>query len=200
MELIRISDRKLKIMLTPSDMRHFELNSSTFGEDSTQMHHAFRLLLAEIQRQTDFEADDRQISVQYFPSREGGCEMFISRLCECEEPGKESPRLPALQKHPAGFHREAAYRFDCLQTLLEVCQRLLRIHYIGKSDALWDAHGGYHLILSFLSHTPFGTPEELCFLVEYGKLENASQVRRYLSEHGGLICRGNAVEVLGELR
>lgn len=85
MELIRISERKLKIMLTPSDMCHFELDADSFGEDSQRMNHAFRLLLREIRKQTDFEADDRQIAVQYFPSRKGGCEMFISYTPENEK-------------------------------------------------------------------------------------------------------------------
>ena len=98
MELIRINARKLKIMLTPTDMCHFELDAESFGEDSTKMHRAFRLLFDEIKHQIDFDADDNRISVQYFPSREGGCEMFISRLTE-EDPSMQgqvqssTPRL-----------------------------------------------------------------------------------------------------------
>ena len=48
MELIRISDSKLKIMLTPVDMRQFELNTDNFYDDGEQMHRSFRLLLDEV--------------------------------------------------------------------------------------------------------------------------------------------------------
>jgi negative regulator of genetic competence, sporulation and motility len=96
MELIRISDHKLKIMLTPLDMCHFELNAETFGEDSEKLHGAFRLLLEEIRKQTDFEGDDNHLSVQYFPSREGGCEMFISHLRHEDGTSKKASQRPSL--------------------------------------------------------------------------------------------------------
>ena len=48
MELIRISDSKLKIMLTPMDMRQFELSTDNFYDDSEKMHRSFRLLLGAI--------------------------------------------------------------------------------------------------------------------------------------------------------
>jgi negative regulator of genetic competence, sporulation and motility len=50
MELIRISDSKLKIMLTPMDMRQFELSTDNFYDDSEKMHRSFRLLLDEVRR------------------------------------------------------------------------------------------------------------------------------------------------------
>ena len=131
MELIRISDRKLKIMLTPMDMRHFELNPDRFGEDSAQMHRSFRLLLSEVRRQTDFNADDSHLSVQYFPSREGGCEMFICNLQDADEttPLSLSASPPCTEIRPykkrnGGFRRDCAYRLSKLDHLLAVCRRL----------------------------------------------------------------------------
>ena len=47
MELIRISDRKLKIMLTPADMTQFEMDVETLGEDSLETRKSFRLLMKE---------------------------------------------------------------------------------------------------------------------------------------------------------
>ena len=52
MELIRISEGKLKIMLTPTDMRQFELSTDNFYDDSEKMHRSFRLLLDEVRRQS----------------------------------------------------------------------------------------------------------------------------------------------------
>lgn len=207
MELIRISDRKLKIMLTPTDMCHFDLNVDNFGEDSAKMHRAFRLLLHEIRKRTDFEADDTHISVQYFPSREGGCEMFISNLQseESERPldaeppsARQSTALRPVKKHGGSFRKECAYRFEKLCHLLTACRRLLEIGYICDSSAYRDERGIYYLLLSVLSPSPFSTPEELDFIVEYGSLENASLLRLYVREHATLLCTG-AVEQLAKL-
>ncbi len=202
MELIRISEGKLKIMLTPSDMRHFELDMDGFGEDGLQMHRSFRLLLDEVKRQSGFEADDRRISVQYFPSREGGCEMFISNLAKEADSGRaqvlpivcEPQRALKLQ---GSFCRELAYRFECLRDLLSACHRLLPIDYITASSAWRDENEQYYLILTAVSPMPFSIPEEMQFLAEYGRCENAAQLRLYLLEYGLPVCAENAVGTLG---
>ena len=100
----------------------------------------------------------------------------------------------------SGFSRDGAYRFDSLDGLLRVCERLLGIRYIGESDAFRDDRGFYYLLFQTLSPSPFTLPEELSFLTEYGRTENAAMLRIYFREHGSLICKGNAVELLGALR
>ena len=113
MELIRINDRKLKIMLTPSDMSHFEMNAERLGEDTEQMRRSFRMLMKEVRRKIAFDLDDRRISVQFFPSREGGCEMFVSSLPsgaeKKERPANQKPALPvrAPERSFGGFRRMA---------------------------------------------------------------------------------------------
>ena len=203
MELIRISESKLEIMLTPTDMRQFELSTDNFYDDSEKMHRSFRRLFDEVKRQSGFEADDHRISVQYFPSREGGCEMFISNLSNDRE--KTSCALtPTQGMHPAtrtrgSFCRSFAYRFEGLEELLSVCRRLLPMDYITASSAYRDDAGRYYLFLSTFAASPFATPEELYFVVEYGSLENASQLRLYLAEHGTIICAEDAVGTLGAI-
>ena len=203
MELIRISDSKLKIMLTPVDMCQFELNTDDFCGDSEQMHRSFRLLLDEVKRQSGFEADDHRISVQYFPSREGGCEMFISNLSG-ERDRATCALTPAQGMQPAtrtrgSFCRSFAYRFEGLDELLSVCRRLLPMDYISASSAWRDDAGRYYLFLSTFAASPFATPEELYFVVEYGSVENAAQLRLYLSEHGTVVCAEDAVGTLGAI-
>ncbi len=207
MELIRISARKLKLMLTSADMSHFELDSKTMECDPAKTHHAFRRLLNELKEKTGFQVDHDRLAVQYFPSREGGCEMFISNLGE-ESPDdtSETPTVKhGLLPHRAPvritdcFHRELAYRFKSLAHLLLVCERLGKLGYIGESEAYRDQHGRYHLFLTLLAASPFSIPDELGFLVEYGCIENASGARIYLREHGSPICKEHAVETLWRL-
>ena len=201
MELIRISNSKLKIMLTPMDMRQFELSTDNFYDDSEKMHRSFRLLLDEVKRQSGFEADDHRISVQYFPSREGGCEMFISNLSP-ERDTSSCALTPMQEMQPAprtrgSFSRSFAYRFEGLDELLSVCRRLLPMDYITASSAWRDDSGRYYLFLSTFAISPFATPEELYFVVEYGTIENASHLRLYLAEHGNIICAEDAIGTLG---
>ena len=203
MELIRISDSKLKIMLTPMDMRQFELCADNFYDDSEKMHHSFRLLLDEVRRQSGFEADDHRISVQYFPSREGGCEMFISNLSQKKNTAScaltPAQEIKPVTRTRGSFCRSFAYRFEGLDELLSVCHRLLPMDYINESSAYRDDGGHYYLFINTFAASPFATPEEFYFIVEYGSLENASQLRLYLAEHGTVICAEDAVGTLGAI-
>ena len=210
MELIRISEQKLKIMLTPTDMCHFQLGDDCFEMNGEKMHRAFRLLLAEVRRQTDFEGDDRHLSVQYFPSRGGGCEMFISRLRDDEEgaeavidsllPSSRGAEASAPVRRQIGaFHRECAYRFDELSDILRACGRLIGVGAVRESHAYRDECGDYLLFLTVLSPSPFSIPEELDFLTEYGRIENAALLRLYIREHATLIAAPDAIQKLGAL-
>ena len=208
MELIRISSRKVKIMLTPTDMSHFDLDAKHLDcTNHKAVHHAFRALLEEIRRQTDFDADERCLSVQYFPSKEGGCEMFISNLKIEDAPSAtlqnvlQAAPKGALQPLPqgGGFHRDCAYRFETLSDLLRACARLAKIGYVPESAAYRDERGIYFLFLSVRASSPYSIPQELEFLVEYGSIENASALRLYIREHATLIASPDAVLKLGAL-
>lgn len=212
MELIRISDRKLKIMLTPTDMCHFDLDDDCFEKDDERMHRSFRRLLEEVRDRIGFVADVRRISVQYFPSREGGCEMFIStsttEACTEDSVGSTTPpeaRNPrALEVHTGkrtagSFWRDGAYRFSSLTPLLAVCRRLRQNGFLGNSYAYRDDQKRYYLLLSMLSSSPFVLPEELAFIVEYGEIENPSMLKLYVKEHAILLSAPHAVEELAPL-
>ena len=210
MELIRISDSKLKIMLTPTDMCHFELCNDNLGTDSIKTRKAFRHLMDEVKKQTGFEADDRHVSIQYFPSREGGCEMFVTNhpdrspvMCAKEEKSlakSTNALFPSPQKAGGVFRKDCAYRFDDLNHLLQVCNRLWTIGYIGESSAFRDEKKQYYLILTVLCASPFSMPDELGFVPEYGYWENPSFLKPYIREHGQLLCAPNAVEQLASLQ
>lgn len=203
MELIRINDRKLKIMLTPSDMSHFEMNAERLGEDTEQMRKSFRMLMKEVRRKIDFELDDRRVSVQYFPSREGGCEMFVS--CSLKEEKKRTvsalpnPLLPVkTEEKPEKYRREIVYRLQEINALLSVCKRLESCHFQGDSRAYRDEASGYYLHLIFQTKSPFSLPEEIAFLSEYGTACNPAQAKLYISEHAKSISE-KAVEELSAL-
>ena len=203
MELIRINDRKLKIMLTPSDMSHFEMNAERLGEDTEQMRRSFRMLMKEVRRKIAFDLDDRRVSVQYFPSREGGCEMFVSCSLQEEKKRALSPLVESLfpvstEKKPEKYRRELVYRVLELCDLLGVCRRLQSANYHGESRAFRDERGGYFLFLKLQTHSPFSLPEEIAFLAEYGTVCNLAQTKLYILEHAKPISE-KAVEELAAL-
>lgn len=87
MELILISNTKLKIMLNESDMKKYHIGSeSDCAQSSTRR--AIRTLLECAKDQIGFNTDGEEIFVQLYTSKKGGCELFVTK-CLSEAPSDE---------------------------------------------------------------------------------------------------------------
>ncbi len=80
MELIVISDSKLKIMLTGEDMNRYSIDCNTLSYDNTETRRAFWSILDEVKHKTGFDAANEKVFVQVYPSKGGGCEMYVTKL------------------------------------------------------------------------------------------------------------------------
>ena len=77
MELIVISDTKLKVILTEEEMESYGLIGE--GEEEPPRT-AVERLLADIRRLSGFDAVNARVLVQLWRDRSGGGEMFVTRL------------------------------------------------------------------------------------------------------------------------
>lgn len=223
MELILISDSKLKIMLSESDMEQYSIgNDADCVEPGVRR--AIRSLLEKAREQIGFNTEGDEIFVQLYTSKNGGCELFVTKTAsgedrELEEKTVESTKrllrdvntsLPAR----AQFSEEKKNRllprgkdtltfsFDSLEYLMKVCKIILtdkmRDNNI-KSSATTDGDGHYFLTLENVGMSAFSRLDKLTFLCEYGNREDSDSIASYISEYGKVICQGNAIETLGEL-
>lgn len=211
MELILISSSKLKIMLSDEDMTKYALDASTADYDDTATRRAFWSILDDVKNQTGFNAAGDRVFIQLYPSKEGGCEMFVTKMgLLCAEDtdhsttvsllsGKTSKTLVDKLGESDGRERIGAYVFDDLSSLLAVCHQLCLRKWRGKSEAYRGNNGKCYLILSEKTKDMSATLDRLSFISEYGKTENADTVRLYIREHAACICQSHAVQTLGIL-
>ena len=83
MELIPISMTKLKIMLTAPDMLHYELQGKDLSCVDAHTRRAFRHVLDDAHAQIGFDTRGEKLFIQLYASRDGGCELFVTKLgCE----------------------------------------------------------------------------------------------------------------------
>lgn len=216
MDLIRINDYKLKIMLTPSDMACYDLDAETldYGQEDTR--HALRNILDEAKNRTGFDASGDKIYIQLYPSRGGGCELFVTKLellCAAdhaaEQPSRPtaippvlSPRAHTVRQSEAERGRSIAFAFDALNDLLCVCRRLQQRSFHGSSSAYHGEQGQYYLLLSGGSgskHYALFDRDTLAFIHEYGTQQDAHAIRLYIKEHASPICELHAVQRLADL-
>ena len=83
MELILISNTKLKIMLNEDDMKQYKIGSEAdCAESGTRK--AIRSILERAKEQVGFNTDGEEIFVQLYTSKKGGCELFVTK-CQVRE-------------------------------------------------------------------------------------------------------------------
>lgn len=210
MELIKISNTKLKIILTDADLAHYHISTETFDYADSGDRRAFWALLDDARQSTGFETGHTGLEVQLYPSRSGGCEIFITKTqpnvkgAECLTPRAGFSENAMIRLRPgygyAGDGKGAtAYSFDSVDCLLRVCTILHRNGHEGRSSAYRGDDGCYYLILFDTLTSLLPEPDSTTFLCEFGKKENADALLLYIREHGGVICESNAVEILGTI-
>ena len=209
MEIIMISDNKLKVMLCKEDLSHFELKPEQLDYSNTETKRMFWDVLNRAKHQTGFDTDGQRVLVQLYPSKEGGCEMFVTKIgllhsddCSKDKSNsneKKYSELNNLKKSSNTAFSYSAFRFENTEEMLEVCRRLASIGYIGESSAYFCENGKKYLFLSDVDFSEFAPPDEFSFISEYGELESSKKLIYYLSEHGKAICEHDAVSTLSKL-
>ncbi len=187
MELILISSSKLKIMLSPDDMREHRLCCDSVDYGNTETRRAFWSILDEAKQQTGFDAASSRVYIQLYPSRSGGCELYVTKLLQ-----KADERR--TEKPPDG--RELTFRFEGVSPLLCVCRRLSLTGFDCSASAYFDEEQRAWLCIFGVDDSEL---DRLAFISEFGEECDPPSAHAYIDEHGHCICTDSAVERLAGL-
>jgi len=196
MEWIRISQNKLKIMLTAEDARHYELNCEEADYTDMVTRTAFREILTDVKREADFDASEDKVYIQMYPSKEGGCELFVTKIGLLLNDQASTPQLGKKENARSPRTRREntlAFCFQSFSLLCAACRRIQSTPAARRSEAFRDEKGVWWLFLSGCE------PQKFRFLSSYGREARADLARLYLAEHGKHICEKNAIERLAKL-
>lgn len=205
MELIKISQSQLKIMLTSEDMDRFELDCISAENNTYKARTAFRNILAEAKIISGFDAGNDKVFIQLYPSKQGGCEMYVSKTefsADDSPSGEEYEYLPDKCEEKAEMKRDGycAYRFPTLCRLISACRELQNLSSIICNSTLWiDENNRYHLLIKTVDGQK---SSEECIdsaVSEYGDSENHEIFLVYIDEHGKELRRDDAVKVIADL-
>ena len=192
MELLLISDNKIKISLTRHELDSYGITCDNIDYDNTETRRVFWTLLDEVNRKVGFDAAKSRIFIQIYPDRSGGCEIYVSKIKgESISPPPLAIDVKKADDKPLSDTFEF-FSFDSVECLLSVCRRLKNIKYTGLSSAYSDDRKRFYLKLENRSGL-------LHFITEFGVRHTSKSIAFYIEEHCTEICSGNAVEKLGEL-
>ena len=196
MELIIIDESRIKLMLSAEDMAAYRIASDNTGLPNTVgMKEALRGIMKDAREKCGYNGMRGRIYIEMYPSKKGGCELFVTKLAEREnttamKPGNEGI-LTEYRKYI--FRGRVIYSFDAMQRLLDTCRGLMQNGYAGESSAYHDDAGRlYYLILECESPIAWENLGSLC----------QSSVYYYINEHCQKLCPdsgGDAVTALAKL-
>jgi len=213
-ELILINNKKLKVMLTPDDMARYELTCENIDCEDAPTRRALRAVLDDASASCGFDSHER-VFIQVYPSRGGGCEIFVTRLtgediaASDAEPADGTVRSDAQQygvkritSAPAAVSdvpdreygsppRHTLWRTESMSALISMCAALWRLGGC-TADAFYSDERSCVLLLYGGCGSEALASE---FSVRVGASLGAEELYSYINERCTLICR----EALGRL-
>ena len=195
MEYIMINEEKLKVMLEQNDLAEWDISVEALDYSNPDAKCVFEEILQYARERFGFDTSGHKVLLQLYPSRDGGCELFITKLPRLKS-GEQEKKEICEQKE------SIAFGFEKLSHMLAVCNRLADKEFYVESEAWADENGKWYLILSgtdvsLLDELPF--PSDISFISEYGEAQSPRALSLYLGEHAKSICPRDAVETLGNL-
>ena len=206
MEYLMINESKLKVLLDGSDLENRNLDAHELDYADPYAKKLFGDILCYAKDNLGFDTSGHRVLLQLFPSRDGSCELFITKLGKLDRDSEDTTTHE--KKKEQSPHKkqknQKAFRFDSLHDLLTVCKRLY-LSEIECSGAVYvDRDEIWYLLLSLddpLYDDVYDVLpiNDLSFIFEYGAPENPHSLCMYLCEHARKINAENAIEVLGSM-
>jgi negative regulator of genetic competence, sporulation and motility len=190
MELIKISDTKLKITLTAEDMTRYAIASEALNYENTETRRAVWQILDEAKQRTGFDAATDRVLIQAYPCRRGGCELYVTKI-----PGG-APATP----RPSTEGRVRIFLFSALAELLSLCRALAAMDFKGESEVYLSPGEGYYLVLRTEGKGEGHLPPPYHPAQEFGETVGTGAGKlAYIREHASCLCPQDAVLHLSAL-
>lgn len=193
-----INSEKIKIMLTREDMTRYDIRTYSLGHTGSAVKEAFSKVLSDVKENTGFDALTSKTILQIYPSRDGGCEVYVTRLTEDEDKNvsgdskKDVIRSGGNEKTVR--YEQTMFAFDNMIDVIDACALLKRLDY-GESSSLYLCEKHYYLFLKSRIKPKYAA-DELMPLSEFGKRINDPIAEVYVCEHGECIIGNDAVSAL----
>ncbi len=192
MEFLVINESKLKIIMTPEDTERYEFSAANADYNSPDTRRIFWRIIDEAAATVGFDPKGDKILIQFYPSRDGGCEIFVTKL------GALSPtaaKLVTRSENVTMLSREQfLYLFDDFEAL-RCAAKLISRAALPKSDAYETSGGNFFLSIEERGGADGG---EYHYVQEFGK-RCPKEIVYYVKEHYKCIAKENAIEKLAAM-
>ncbi len=182
MEIIKIGRDSFKISLNSKEALEYELVGENAKSDISK---SVRVLIDTLKREEKIAESEDALSAEVYISRDGGCEVFVSRSTSDKVTSRE------MSRHSS----RVIYRFRELKALLNACSVLIGVEYGGACEVYFDKNRrSYYLCMSGVN------PKDLSYasLAEHGERLKSS-IYPYIREYCEEVFNRNSLDFFAKL-
>jgi negative regulator of genetic competence, sporulation and motility len=206
MELIVINEEKLKIILSPDDMKKLNISATDLDYQKSSTKRVIWEILDTAKQTEGFDTDNSRLYIQVFPACDGGCEMFVTKTAAKKRTSIQGAISRAYKTKTQTNENLGIYSLLDFKELCILC-KLLTEHTAHIKTNLYRDSDGTYILFMFPASTSDSTfsKSEISVLLppftsEYGQIhETTPKAIAYVKEHCQKIAEGNAAILIAGL-
>lgn len=195
-DVLNISNTKIKIMLTPDDVKRYALDIVDVDYNDAKTRSKVWKILDHVKKNHGFNSDGEKLLIQFYPSKDGGAELFVTKLTGLSRGNErcmsKSENVTMLDS------RRTMYNFENLGDLIQASKIINGSSNIKKSELFYSDSDGYYLEITERGASRLGQICEFAILLEFATKAPEERIP-YITEHYIKLTEGSAVEQLSKL-
>ena len=172
MELIAVNENKLKIILTPQDLEEFSIDADSLDYSRSETRLLLKCLLLRAKNEVGFISEGCRLLVQLYPSKQGGGEIYITKLgelCTCDDIDLYDSFEDEVFEYSSLSSTDTScgmpdtlIRFDRAEAMIGYAKRLISAGYPAPSEAYFaKERSGSAFYLSVCGNAECASPSSL---------------------------------------
>ena len=196
MDVLKISNTKVKIMLSEDDIKKYALDIAEVDYNDTKTRGKVWKILDFIKKNHGFNFDGSKLLIQFYPSRDGGAELFVTKLSSLS---KGNERFMSKSENVTMLDsKRTMYNFVNFTDLIQASKIINGAKSIKESELFYSDSEGYYLEITERGATRLGQICEFAILLEFATRTPDERIP-YITEHCKKLTDGEAVEQLSRL-
>jgi len=195
MKIEKISDNKLKIVLTKQDLIDKHIDIKNLNPNSMESQNLFFDLLQEIESYHDFDLEDSQILLEGVSTTNGSMILTITKRNDDFIETKKTPKLIVKKKKENTnlANTEFIYKFDNLDNFIDFSSSIKALpkRYI---NTLYKLKENYYLTLKIANIKEDSYKNVFLQLSDYAETMPYINYKNKLTEYGEIIIKNSAIQ------
>ena len=196
MEVLKISDSKVKIMLSYNDVTRFRLQDGELNYDDPKTRRKIFDILDCVKKHYGFDYEGDKLLIQFYPSKDGGAELFVTKLGIL--PPESAKAISKSSKIALLNAKRSIYLFESFGDLLCAAKAVRHTNEIKDSELFISENGSYYLGIYERGEIKGNIITDFAPLLEFGTPVSREK-HTYILEHSERLIAADAVRLLASL-